>query len=182
MRGLGIDCGFRTGFGALGGRKPPASGSYHLAGSSEQMGQAFASLVPIINGLIVAQKPDFIVVAMPFIGKNVTPVQLIPIMAFPCRVQEIADEHSVPFYRIAEADARKALLGFVPAGSAAIKLAVVTGCRQRGWPCCDNHAGDALCVVDFKLNELEPKTAHARTPLFISAGLQRSQQKKALTS
>jgi len=182
MRGLGIDCGFRTGFGALGGRKAPASGSYHLAGSSAEMGQAFASLVPIVNGLIVSQKPDFIVVAMPFIGQKVTPVQLIPIMAFPCRVQEIADEHSIPFYRIAESDARKALLGFVPGGSDAIKKAVVSGCRQRGWPCCDNHAGDALCVVDFKLNELDPKGAHERTPLFISAGLARAKQKKAITA
>lgn len=140
------------------------------------MGAAFRSLAMFVESLIKTHKPDVIAIARPFIGRVVTPVQLGPIMAFPCRIHEIADEHRIPFRREYEPDARRAFIGAgqTPRKSKDIKVAVIRACAMRGWEPKDSHAADALCVADFVLNQLEPHNSHRSTPLFISAGQYRS--------
>jgi len=169
-RVLALDPGFRLGHGFLGGPRLRArSGSHAIKGSSEQMGEAFRFLRPLVLRLIKQYRPEVIVVALPFIGRMVTPVQLRPIFGFDCMIQIIADEAGVPFRRIHESDARKAFMGGVPRKSKFIKEAVMAECRSRGWPACDNHAADALCVASFMMEKMEPKKSHEMTPLFAAS-------------
>jgi Holliday junction resolvasome RuvABC endonuclease subunit len=144
------------------------------------MGEAFRSLAIIVRRLLEEHRPDVVAVSMPFIGRFITPVQLIPVMAFPCRIQELADEAGIRFMRIHEPDARRAFLGAgqTPRKSKDIKRAIMEACRLRDWPATDNHAADALCVADFVLNQIDPSRSHERTPLFLSAGLARAKARK----
>lgn len=168
MRVLAIDAGFTLGYGFLAsGKKHALSGSWTIKGGSEQMGEAFRSVRKVFLGLIEKDRPDVIVTAMPFIGRLVSPVQLRPIFGFDCLIQDLADEYGIRFERIREVEARKAFIGGVPRKSKDIKAAVIGECRSRGWPACDSHAADALCVASYMLDKLEPARSHERTPLFV---------------
>lgn len=168
MRCMGVDLGFRVGFGLLGGRRV-LSGSFALKGSSTKMGEAFHSLVEVMGGLIAKHRPEAIGTAMPFISRVVTPVQLIPICGFFCRLQEICDDAAIPFHVIHEPHARKAFMGGVPRKSKDIKLLAQAECRARWWPVTDGHAADALAIASFMMEMMEPKRAHEQTPLFRAA-------------
>lgn len=170
MRVLGIDCGFSTGYGLLGGKKV-LSGSFPIAGTSDQMGVALRSFRELmLNRLIPQLSPEVIVAAVPFIGRDATPVSLRPIFGFECRLQEIADDNGIKYFRIYESEARRALVSpaKLPQRSKQIKEAIIAECRNRGWPCTDGHAADALCVADYQRSILMPRRSHENTPLFLA--------------
>lgn len=184
MRVLALDLGFRVGFGVLSRGKPPRSGSHAIKGSSFEMGAAFIALDELMDMLVAEHKPDVIAACIPFVGRFPNPVTLRPIFGWECKLQEIANRRGIRYERVHEPDARKAFLGpgLAKGKSEVIKKRVQAACTQLGWVWCDDHAADALCLADFVLNTLDPKGAHRNTPLFISAGLSRARQRKAITA
>ena len=175
MRVLAIDAGFRTGYGLLGGGIDPLSGSLAIAGSSENLGQALEDFREKVATLIFDHAPHVVVIAAPFISRKATPQALRPLFAMYGEVERVAFVHATPCFEVDEPRARRALLGeFLPGKSKDIKAAIVQACHDRGWPCTDDHAGDALCVAAYALDRLTPELAHAQTPLF-----QKRQKKKA---
>lgn len=166
---MAIDCGFNAGFGVLGSDGYVKSGTHRLDGTSSEMGMSFRSMRKIVLRLAERHAPSHIGAAFPFVSHKANPINLIPIMGFYARLQEIADELEIPFHSIPESRARSAFLSPlpVPRKSEAIKRAVYEQCVARGWPATDDHASDALCVADYLLATVTKGARAAdRMPLF----------------
>lgn len=183
-----IDCGFHTGFAALGGGKVIASGSRDIRGNSQSLGVAGRHFDSVVRELILAHGPiDVIAFATPFVGhihlpplvingkkvwRPAVPIQpnsIRPLMGFTMVIEMIAAELHIS--RCVEwQESRAHFLTKVQRKSKDIKAAVMQACLDRGWPCKDNHAGDALCIGAYTLERLgEPLRAHETTPLFATA-------------
>lgn len=171
MRVMGIDAGFNLGYGVLGDNKPVRAGSLRIEGTSILMGVAGRSCDRTVRELIQDHRPNVIVFASPFMARLVTPTQLRPIMSWPTIIEMICVELRIGCFEFDESRARARFLGKgnLPSKSKAIKAAVMQAVRDRGWPCPDNHAGDALCIAAYALDVLEPAGAHRTTPLFQAA-------------
>lgn len=166
MRVAAFDPGFTFGYGILGGGLPPLSGSHSIPGSSRNLGWALSAAETWLGRIMRQERPDAVAYAIPFIGRDVTPEALKPLMCFSGMVEKVAFDLEIPCYELDESAARRHLLVHVPRRSAAIKIAVVNAGRARGWPVPDHHAGDALCVAALALELLSAEEAHKTTPLF----------------
>jgi hypothetical protein len=172
-RVLAIDPGLTFGFGAVGGGRPPASGSRRLNGNARQMGVAGRHFDGLLRGLILRERPTVMAFASPFVGMKggfaVQPDSIRPLMSICTLVEMIGDELKIRVVEVDEPEARRAFLTAVPRRSAAIKIAVQRACFERGWPCATDHAGDALCVAAWALECVAPDVSHKTTPLFSEA-------------
>jgi hypothetical protein len=148
------------------------------------MGVAGRHFDQVVRELILQERPQVIAFASPFVGQRggqsmkiagrwqrvgaapTSPDSIRPLMSFTTLVEMIADELHIKCTEWDEATARRAFLTAVPRKSKAIKAAVMAACRQRGWPCCDNHAGDALCIASYAFERLNRSQSHELTPLF----------------
>jgi len=170
VRSLGIDFGFSLGYGFLAAGANPASGSRRIEGDSIHMGCAGRCVDRVVRELILEFRPDIIAFATPFIGRvgKVTPTQLRPIMSFPTIGEMVCHELRIRCVEWDEPAARRAFVGDgnLPGKSEMIKAAIQQECRDRNWPCRDSHAGDALCIADYTLAQLDPDYAHTTTALF----------------
>ena len=181
MRVLGLDSGLHLGYAALGGDKPVLAGSRLLRGGPRDMGRTMRHCDSVLRELILEVRPDVIAFASPFValirGRAVQPNAIRPLFGILAKIEEVADELQIRCTEWDESAARRRFLDGMPRKSKDIKRAVMQGCRDRGWPCCDDHAGDALCVAALALERLEPATAHETTPLFQAAPLARARRK-----
>lgn len=184
------------GFGALGGNRNVSSGSRRLRGNARQMGIAGRHADQVIRELILAERPDVIAFAMPFVGQTfakpiivngkkiwgkgspIQPDSIRPLMSFLTIIEMICDELKIKCCELSEPECRRAFLTKVPRRSKDIKAAVMRGCRLRGWPFDSDHSADALCVASRALEILEPGSAHEVTPLFCSAPKRRAKLSK----
>lgn len=178
MRVLAIDAGMSMGFAALGGGKLPVSGSRSLRGGPREMGKAGRHCDEILRQLILQERPQVIAFAAPFVGMinrkgangpmrmAVQPDSIRPLMSFLTIIEMVCDELKIRCVELDEPEARRAFLTAVPRKSKDIKIAVQRACFARGWPCMNDHAGDALCVAAFALEVLDPDHSHEMTPLF----------------
>lgn len=179
MRVLAIDAGFHMGFCAMGDGLSVRAGSRLIRAGS--LGSAGRRCDEILRELIFEHRPQVLAIAKPFVsnvhrknprtGKSelvpVNPDSLMPLMLFTGIVHMVADELRIPCpNNVVESEARGAFLEVVPRKSKDIETALIQGCRDRGWPCCDGHAASASCIAAFVLSELEPARAHETTPLF----------------
>jgi hypothetical protein len=164
---LTFDAGFNLGW-SLVGRPKIFSGSHKLPGSGRQLGLALAASRVKVRDLIQIHKPDVVAIAAPFISRKATPDALRPLFAFYGQIEEEAFYAKVRCVEVYENEARGAFLGLgnVPKGTDLIKKAVMQACKDRNWPCPDNHAADSLCVGAFVLEQLDPDGAYETTPLF----------------
>lgn len=187
MRVLAIDAGMTMGFAALGGGKPAISGSRSLRGGPRQMGIAGRHCDEILRTLILQERPKVICFAAPFVGQirdfkgrpvPVQPDSIRPLMSFVTIVEMVCDELKIRCVEIDEPEARRAFLTNVPRKSKDIKMAVQRACFLRGWPCKDDHAGDALCVASWALELLDPDASHETTPLFTTTPAPKKQRRK----
>lgn len=197
MRVLAIDPGLTLGFAALGDGRPPCSGSRALRGNSRRLGVSGRHCDEILRQLILQERPKVIVFATPFVGQRrgkpvriqgklywpdaapVQPDSIRPLMSFMTIVEMVCDELKIRCVELDESEARRAFLGKVPKKSADIKEAVMAGCRSRGWPCTDDHAGDALCVASRALEILAPDASHEVTQLFSGPVRKPAKRRKA---
>lgn len=62
----------------------------------------------------------------------------------------------VPVYEVETARVRQHFLPSAAHGRKAIKSAIVTECRARGWDPIDDNAADALAILDFALEHFNP--------------------------
>ena len=169
------------GYAVVGGDKIVA-GSRQIQGNSTTMGHSGRQCGEIIRGLIcdhgaidcmtfakphVAMVRRYDVKQRKFFIQPIAPENIRPLMGFTTIIEMIADELRIRCIEVEESSARADFLEVVPRKSKDIKSAVVQACRDRGWPCPDNHTADALCVGTFVLNKLDPSRAHERTPLFM---------------
>jgi len=169
-RVLAFDAGMNFGFGALGGDKPISSGSRRLRGDARHLGIAGRHCDEVVRQLILAERPDVIAFASPFVGSRggrpVQPDSIRPLMGFLMLVECICEELRIRCIELDEPECRRAFLTKVPRKSKDIKAAIISACRQRGWPSVDDHSCDALCVASRALEIVEPGASHETTPLF----------------
>lgn len=176
MRVLALDAGMNLGWGALGGGRDVAAGSRRLDGNSTEMGRVMRSADGHVRAIILAQKPDLIGFAAPFVGQTwdpvrkrfnpISPQNIRPLFGVLAKIEEVCAELRIRCVEIDEPECRRAFLTAVPRKSRDIKLAVQRACRLRGWPAHDDHAADALCVASRLLEVFAPDQAHEMTPLF----------------
>ena len=170
--------GKRTGFGLLGGDEV-LSGSLEVTDNWTPLGSKMRRLGGKLRTLITDMRPDLIGVARPFVrpfafkaGKRVvkdTTQNLVPMYGAFTVLHMLADDMGIPIEVLEEGEARRVFLGkFLPGKSDAIKRAIIQACRDRGWPCTDDHAGDALCVSAALVERHSPSAKHETTPLFIA--------------
>lgn len=167
-----FDAGFNLGYGVL-ARDYVRSGTHRLEGSWDRMDVAFRSMNKTVKRVVEMHGPiTNISACLPFVSFKANPINLIPLMGFYCKLQEIAADLGLPFYApLYESDARKAFLSPapIPRKSEQIKRAVYHAVtKYRGWPACDTHASDALCAADFLLSKIDKGANWDRTPLFIN--------------
>jgi hypothetical protein len=150
------------------------------------MGKTMRHADDVIRSLIIEVRPDVIAFASPFValirGRAVQPDSIRPLFGILAKIEEIADELRIRCTEWDEPSARRKFLAHVPRKSKDIKAAVMQACRDRGWPVCDDHAGDSLCIAAYALEKLEPSTAHLTTPLFQrehQAPIKRERRKRA---
>jgi hypothetical protein len=178
------------GYGALGSDGFVTSGSRRLKGDSqENIGKAGRHCDAIVRELILEVRPTMLAFATPFVGiiprkvqvingqkvwskfKGVPPNAIRPLFGFLMVIDMIADELSIACTEVSEQNARRAFLHRLPGRSKDIKSAVMHGCRLRGWQFPDNHAADALCVASHVMDQLMPRRAFERTPMFSTRNL-----------
>lgn len=174
MRVLGIDLGKRTGFGLLGGDEV-LSGSLEVTENWAPLGAKMRRLGGILRKTITLHKPDIIAVATPFVRRGKkgamrdTPQNLVPMFGQYTVLHMLADDMGIPIEALEEGEARRVLLGkFLPGKSDPIKRAIIQACRDRCWPCTDDHAGDALCMAAAVVERHSRHDKHETTPLFIA--------------
>lgn len=166
MRVLAFDIGKRCGFGLLGGNRI-LSGSHEIVETWDPLGAKLKRLETHFFTLIDEYKPDVLAVARPFVRYGDTPKNLVPMYGGFAVLHLVAYRADLRLEVMQESDARKTMLGKdCPRASAKVKLAIKQACRDRGWPCCDDHAGDALCIASAVTEKLNPTKAHMTTPLF----------------
>lgn len=169
---LAIDAGWQCGYAALGGGKV-TSGSRSISGTPRTMGKAGRHFDEVFRQLLLAERPQVVAFAVPFVGSRggrpVPPDSIRPLMSFLTIIEMVCDELRIRCVELDEGRCRKAFLTAVPKKSAAIKKAIMRGCRQRGWPFKDSHSADALCVASYALECVDRDTAHKTTPLFVEA-------------
>jgi hypothetical protein len=163
---LAFDFGFRMGYAFVKPDAIPQSGSYPIGGSSEALGVAGRSLDGVARQLILKFRPSLLAYSSPWFGPKSDLDLLRPIIGWGMVVEMIADELHLECIEVNETEARHALMGFVPQRRIAIKRAVMTTMRHRGWPCKDADAADATCVACHALSIHEPENAHTIMPLF----------------
>jgi len=183
VRVLALDPGGTLGYAALGDGKV-AAGSRKLNGDSHHMGIAGRHCSSVVRELICDHGPfDVVAFAKPYVGsvmrfdpkkgrkvpQPVEPDSLRPLMGFMTVIEMVCDELRIRCVEIAEMEARREFVPKLPRKSKDIKRVVMQECRDRKWPCSDDHASDALCVGSFVLSKLEPSKAHEAQPLFIHA-------------
>jgi hypothetical protein len=169
MRILAVDCGFQYGYAVLERGYEPRSGSVRIEGSTgASWGKACRSFARKTYELIAEFRPTVVAHASPFCGTRTPPAAMQAIMTFPSLVDSVCDELGIRCVEWPEARARQAFLGKnnMPAGRKKLKAAIIQACRDRGWPCVDDHAGDALCIAAYTDARLNKATAHETTPLF----------------
>lgn len=181
MRILAFDPGMNFGYGGIGGHLGVQSGSRRLRGGASQMGITMRHADQVIRELILSQRPQVLAFASPFIGmrggRPIQPDAIRPLMGLMAKIEEIAEELKIRCIELSEPECRRAFLNNVPRKSADIKKAVMRACRERGWPCMDDHSADALCVASRALEIIAPDTAHEITPLFATAPAKRRRSK-----
>lgn len=189
VRVLALDIGKNLGFGLLDSASPEVkSGSLEILQTWHPLGAAALTFERRVEELIDKFKPTHIAVARPFVRRGRggvmvdTPDNLVPMFGAFVLLHRIVQVRGLPPLMVEqESDARSHLVGknMMMAKSVAIKRAVMQACRDRGWPCRDDHAGDALCIAAAALERLQPKKAHQTTPLFIAAGAPPKRRKSA---
>lgn len=181
MRILGIDPGFTVGYGLLGAGMKPASGSLAVPRGSgiDDLGPVLRHIYDRAARIIREQKPDLVGVARGFVSRKAAPDVVLSVGAMIGVVKMAVSDAGLPCEEISEQQARSKMLGdFLPSGSKAIKKAIMQGCRDRHWPCPDDHAGDALCVASFIFGLRFPELTHETTPLFSSASSSPSRRRR----
>lgn len=181
---LSFDLGRHLGFALL-GPGVVRSGSREILKTWQPFGAAIIILENRLQALIDQHKPDVLGTARPFVrrgrlGSMVdTPQNLVPMFGAFTILHRVAEINMLPLEIIQESDARSAMLGKgnMPRGSDALKKAIIQSCRDRGWPACNDHAGDALCIAAAVMEKIRPGYAHETTPLFATAP--RARRKKA---
>lgn len=177
-RALAFDNGAHLGFGLLDNISGEVkSGSRKLFPSWQPFGPALLTFENTLISLIEQHRPTVLGVARPFVRRGKggamidTPQNLVPMFGAYAVLHRLAAARSLRLEVIDENVARGVLLGagMVPRASAAAKVAVCQACRDRGWPCCDDHAGDALCIAAAVIERLHPRQAHQTAPLFVAA-------------
>ena len=181
---LSLDIGKQLGFGLL-APDEVRSGSLEILQTWHPLGASSLTFEARVGGLIDKHRPTHLAVARPFVrysrGRMIdTPDNLVPMFGAFVLLHRLAQVRGMPLLVEQESDARSHLVGknMMMAKSEAIKKAVMQACRDRGWPCRDDHAGDALCVAAAALERLQPKKAHQTTPLFIAAGGARQKRRR----
>lgn len=172
IRILSFDPGLTTGFATAERGKMPLSGSHQIAADAKNLGKALSDLGRWASALISEIGPTHVILAEPFINRKSRPDALLPLYSFMGRIEEAAFEGGLKCLAVSEQAARRAFMGFVPGGTKATKIAAIQGCKDRGWPCCDNHAADALIVAGYALAILDRGHAHESDPLFRGAACQ----------
>lgn len=178
IRACVFDLGFNAGYGVL-ARDYVRSGTHRLDGSWNKMGLAFRTLNKTVRRVVEMHEPTDLGACRPFVSTRRDPntgkfvvnhMNMIPMMGFYAKLQEIADELGLPFHDIYESDARKAFLSPspIPRKSEDIKRAVMAACALRGWPTIDSHSADALCACDLLLAQLDKGSGWNRLPLFLN--------------
>lgn len=170
MKIVAVDAGLRTGYAIIQPGRAPVSGSVQIAENGKNMGSAFASYERWLEPFLLKHRPNMVALADPFISRKAAPSAVIFFLGFIAHTHSMAFKCGVPIEPIAEGTARRAFMSYVPPKSADIKKAVVSACRVRGWPVCDDHAGDAVCIGAYAMEKFAPKRAHTMTPLFARRG------------
>lgn len=186
VRLLAIDIGKQMGFGLIGPGVETRSGSREILKTWHPLGDAALVFEAKVGELIDLHCPTHMAVARPFVrrfrGKMIdTPDNLVPMFGAFMVLHRLAAVRGLPPpLVIQESDARSHLVGknMLAAKSAVIKEAVIRACRDRGWPVCDDHAADALCIAAAALERLQPRRAHQTTPLFIASQAQKQKRRR----
>lgn len=174
---LSLDIGKNLGFGLLDSASSEVrSGSLEILRTWQPLGPASLIFDSSVGALIDKHRPTHLAVARPFVrysrGRMLdTPANLVPMFGAFMLLHRLAASRGLPLLVEQESDARSHLVGknMLMMKSEAQKLSVIQACRDRGWACRDDHAGDALCIAAAALERLNPKMAHQTTPLFIAA-------------
>lgn len=174
IRVVAFDAGLNLGYAALGGDVAVASGSYRLGGGARDMGTTMRNADRRIREVIGRERPGLIAFAAPFVGQvrvkgklqPINPDNIRPLFGVLAKIEEVGAELRIACIELDEPECRRAFMTGVPRKSKDIKAAVIKACRQRGWPCTDEHAADALCVGAWALELRVPKSSHQTTPLF----------------
>ena len=186
VRLLAIDIGKQLGFGLL-APDEVRSGSLEILQTWHPLGASSLTFEDRVGALVDKYRPTHMAVARPFVRRGRggvmidTPDNLVPMFGAFVLLHRLAQVRGLPLLVEQESDARSHLVGknMMMAKSEAIKKAVMQACRDRGWPCRDDHAGDALCIAAAALERLQPKKAHQTTPLFIGASAPPKRRRKA---
>lgn len=181
---LAFDLGRQLGFAVLGGREV-LSGSHEIVKRWSPLGASLLKLEDRLYSLIKLHKPNAVAVARPFVrqgsgGRMIdTPQNLVPMYCgFGC-LNMLCAAMGIHLEVVDENEARRQFVGEgnLPAKSEAIKAAIMWECRNRGWVCRDNHAGDAICVAAAAIEKMDPDKSYEMTPLFMAAPTVRARRK-----
>ena len=104
IRVLVFDVGFSCAWACLQRGSDPACGTHHVAGSSINFGTAMRDADLFMSRIVKQVEPSHIVRARPFIGRFVRPMQLLPIMGFSAKVEEVASRHGIECFEVVESD------------------------------------------------------------------------------
>jgi hypothetical protein len=171
MRVLAIDAGMTLGYAAVGDQRPVISGSRRLRGGPRRMGETAQHCQDVLQMLLDQEAPDLVAFASPFVGRTfggapIPPDNIRPLFGCLTVIEMTCRQMGIACCEIEEGSARRVLLGSIPRGTKNIKAAIIRACKQRGWPCTDDHAGDALCVASFVWECKHRDQAYRTTPLF----------------
>lgn len=170
----GIDVGARLGIGLI-APDEVRSGSFQFIDGWYPFGRQAVEWERRLQEQLDDFRFDHVGIARQFLRKGKkshdTPKNLIPMYWAFGTVLKICHQRGIQTHWIQEMDARSLMLGKknMPQKSEALKAAVNRACKDRGWPCCDYDASDALCIAAAVVEQLNPGAGHQTSPLFAAA-------------
>lgn len=142
-----------------------AYGSRRLGRAGDADGAFFAGYHSWLADMITVEQPAAIVFEAPWVGPDTHQQTARRLMGLAVVTELVAHLREIPRVReVNVASVRKHFVGNGRGERAAMKRAVIEGCRQRGWDPKDDNAADALAVLDFALHCFRVPGAPA-TPL-----------------
>jgi len=152
---LALDIATVSGWAQGDGGSTPSSGVYGLPGTGDDIGRYLISWANWLDQRLKGNRPREVVFEAPILPKMTTLATTRKLHGLTGVTEMICHSNAVPVTEISAGMVRKHFLGrHYPKNATRdqLKIAVVAGCRARGWNPLDDNEADALAILDVSLS------------------------------
>lgn len=155
MKVLALDIATVSGWAIGDGIAAPRSGVFGLPGTGDNIGRYLLHWAEWFEAKLEAEKPTEVVFEAPILPKMTNLATTRKLQGLAGVTEMICEAREIPVFEAMASNVRRLFLGRSwpkKGGRDGLKIAVMAGCRQRGWNPLDDNEADALAILDVTLS------------------------------